>query len=336
MTNHGSMIKNISASLFVRSTSLVCLVLTVALDILLSGNFSFWDYSVLALSSSSIIHFSPKPGETSRLSLWFSIGTAFMMISLESLTGHVACLAVVAMTVVLTYTAIRMAGHYDNLQHFFSIKEIKLSVEKLSSWFMFAVAAVLMTALLVFKDSPVVGVVIAPLAIAYYVILCQYSYISQAVAMETQRKETPRERIPESENSSPDSDSCPDLFSKIVSILESEKLFLDESLTIKSLANAVGTNRTYLSRVVNAHSGKHVPTFINSYRINYAMEKLKENPHQRIGEMYAKCGFKTHSNFDMTFKMFSGMTPSEYAMTVSVEKLKSYRESPSKTREREQ
>lgn len=102
------------------------------------------------------------------------------------------------------------------------------------------------------------------------------------------------------------------LFSKVVVLIEDEKLYLNESLTLEYLADRVRTNRSYLSKAMNLFAGMHFCRFINGYRIRYAVELIKKNPKCKLSDVAYASGFHNVVTFNSAFKDFMNITPRDF------------------------
>ena len=101
--------------------------------------------------------------------------------------------------------------------------------------------------------------------------------------------------------------------------------YLVSSFSLQDLANAVYTNKFYLSKTINRFSGKNFRQYVNYYRIMYAMDLFKENKSLRIAEMAELCGFHSTTSFNQSFKLVMGETPSIWCSRVrkkQMEKMK--------------
>lgn len=101
-----------------------------------------------------------------------------------------------------------------------------------------------------------------------------------------------------------------DLFNRCCSYMEHKKPFLVEALTLSDLASAMFTNTLYLSRTINACSGKNFRRFVNDYRVDYAMGLFRKNMSLKVSELSEMSGFHTVVTFNMAFKLVKGVTPS--------------------------
>ena len=93
-----------------------------------------------------------------------------------------------------------------------------------------------------------------------------------------------------------------------------EQAYLNSSLTILDVANAIGISTKNISQVLNEMSNKNFYDFINSYRINLAKEKLVSTDDRGLTvlEILYDSGFNSKSAFNAAFKKHTGMTPTEF------------------------
>ncbi len=102
--------------------------------------------------------------------------------------------------------------------------------------------------------------------------------------------------------------------SKLLRHIPHEKPFLSPALTIKELADELHMKPQDLSFLINKHIGKHFFDFINEYRIEMALQILKD-PKRRsshILEIQYEVGFNSKSAFHRAFKKHTGKTPKQY------------------------
>lgn len=99
------------------------------------------------------------------------------------------------------------------------------------------------------------------------------------------------------------------------SLQEFEKgvLFNNRNISLAYLAGHINTNTKYLSRVINLHKQKDFNGYINELRVNYIMERLRNEPVWRkykISTLAEEAGFSSHSKFAAVFKSLTGISPS--------------------------
>lgn len=93
--------------------------------------------------------------------------------------------------------------------------------------------------------------------------------------------------------------------------MEVEKVFLDPRLSLSDLAQAVGTNRSYLSEYINK-SGRTFYDYVNNYRIAEACSIIEEEPKASMGDVASRSGFNSISSFNRYFFKAKGMSPTAY------------------------
>jgi len=93
-----------------------------------------------------------------------------------------------------------------------------------------------------------------------------------------------------------------------------DKNYLDNHLSLESVAEALGINKSYLSRIINAELGKSFSDYVNELRVEEAKTYLlnPEFSKYTLISIGLEAGFNSKSAFNSTFKKFTGMTPSEF------------------------
>ena len=89
-------------------------------------------------------------------------------------------------------------------------------------------------------------------------------------------------------------------------------MHFQENLTLETLARLSGLTPNYFSSLFSKVSGIKLWDYINSRRIEAAMQLLKNESNLNIIEIAAKCGFNNTANFNKAFKKAVGITPGEY------------------------
>jgi len=105
-----------------------------------------------------------------------------------------------------------------------------------------------------------------------------------------------------------------ELIDRILSFMAERKPYLDPELTLTSLAEAVGIPRGQLSQVINDGVGDNFYDFVNKYRVEQ-VKMLMNDPAMKNFNMLGialEAGFKSKSTFNLIFKRFTGLTPSEF------------------------
>jgi ligand-binding sensor domain-containing protein/AraC-like DNA-binding protein len=101
---------------------------------------------------------------------------------------------------------------------------------------------------------------------------------------------------------------------KLDYLMEIEKVYRDETISLQSLSGKLSITPHQLSRILNEKLNKNFPDFINTYRVQEA-KKLLSDPgrgNQKILTIAFDVGFNTKVAFNTAFKKHTKMTPSQY------------------------
>ena len=99
---------------------------------------------------------------------------------------------------------------------------------------------------------------------------------------------------------------------KLIHCMEIQKPFLDEDVTIRSIAEITSIPVHHISIVINSLLNKNFTTFINEYRISEARKLLDSDKEANILSVAFMTGFSSKSSFNTAFKKITGKTPSDY------------------------
>ncbi|WP_306353114.1 helix-turn-helix domain-containing protein [Flavobacterium sp. '19STA2R22 D10 B1'] len=102
--------------------------------------------------------------------------------------------------------------------------------------------------------------------------------------------------------------------SKLKEYMIEEKPFLNPSITIQDISAAIGIPVRDLSLLINHKLEQHFYDFINAYRIENAMDILKDSTKSKVTilEILYDVGFNSKSSFNTAFKKHTGNTPTAY------------------------
>ena len=103
-----------------------------------------------------------------------------------------------------------------------------------------------------------------------------------------------------------------EVFQRAVQYMEEKRPYLDEKLSLDQLSKAVFSNKVYVSKNINYYSGRNFRQFVNGYRIRYAIDLMKADPHLRMEEVSMMSGFHSTVSFNMAFRLFEGKTPTQW------------------------
>ena len=107
------------------------------------------------------------------------------------------------------------------------------------------------------------------------------------------------------------------IIKRLESLIEDEKIYIDRSVSLKTLSTRLGLSSSQLSELLNSHYDTGFNSFINSYRIEEAKTLLNKKSGMNILETAFECGFNSKTTFNTAFRKFTGMTPTEYRKQIS-------------------
>ena len=116
------------------------------------------------------------------------------------------------------------------------------------------------------------------------------------------------------------------LYDRCCRYMTEHRPFLVESFSLQDLANAVYTNKGYLSKTINHLSGRNFRQYVNYYRVMYAMELYRNNMSLRISDLSQLSGFHSTTSFFQSFKNVMGEPPSHGCSRVRRKYLKAEKE----------
>ncbi|MBS4064376.1 MAG: AraC family transcriptional regulator [Chitinophagaceae bacterium] len=101
---------------------------------------------------------------------------------------------------------------------------------------------------------------------------------------------------------------------KIETFMLEQNLYEDAELTLSQLAKQLSTNTSQLSKIINTGFQKNFNDFVNEYRVNAIIEKLKvgEQKQQTLLSIAFECGFNSKATFNRAFKKQTGLSPKEW------------------------
>jgi AraC-like DNA-binding protein len=99
-------------------------------------------------------------------------------------------------------------------------------------------------------------------------------------------------------------------------LMEEEKVFSDEELTLQKLSEHLMITPHQLSKILNSERKINFRTLLNSYRIKEAMNQMAEYPDKTILEIALASGFNSKSSFNSVFMKSTGITPSDYRISI--------------------
>jgi AraC-like DNA-binding protein len=101
-----------------------------------------------------------------------------------------------------------------------------------------------------------------------------------------------------------------EMFNKLTQHITTKKVYTDNNLKLPDLAEQMSLTPHQLSQIINEQTGQNFSEFINSYRINEALNLIHD--FDRMNQLAYEVGFNNRTTFNKIFKKTTGKTPTEY------------------------
>ena len=104
------------------------------------------------------------------------------------------------------------------------------------------------------------------------------------------------------------------LIERIDNAMQKDSLFLKSDLSLVSLCELIGTNRTYASKAIKDAKGCNFSDYVNRFRLDYAIQLMKKTPKDEIvvQNIAMQCGCGSIQSFYRYFKLFYNLTPTQW------------------------
>lgn len=111
-----------------------------------------------------------------------------------------------------------------------------------------------------------------------------------------------------------DDERAREYLARLNEVMETQKPWLDNELTLTDLAARVGISRHHLSELINGRLGRSFYAYINERRVREVQRCLADPAYdnQPIIDVALAAGFNSKAPFYVAFKEIAGVTPSEF------------------------
>lgn len=111
-----------------------------------------------------------------------------------------------------------------------------------------------------------------------------------------------------------DSRNTPELIEKLSRLMEDQKPYLDNELSLVKMADMLEISEYELTRLLNHEMDTNFYTLVNDYRMENVLKLLKESDNRKFTIMASayESGFNSKSTFYRIFKEYTKLTPKEY------------------------
>ncbi|MBD9358691.1 AraC family transcriptional regulator [Methylomonas albis] len=107
----------------------------------------------------------------------------------------------------------------------------------------------------------------------------------------------------------------PALLARLDALMQQDKLYTLETLSLGSLAEQLGLSQHQLSELINTEFQQGFSRYIRQQRIDAAKHLLLAEPNASVLSIGLTVGFSTQSNFYAAFRDIVGVAPGQYRKT---------------------
>ncbi|MBB1568833.1 MAG: AraC family transcriptional regulator [Capnocytophaga sp.] len=121
-------------------------------------------------------------------------------------------------------------------------------------------------------------------------------------------------KMPEYRKSGLKPEEAKTLHQQLLTLMATEKPYLEPKLSLAQLADSLGVLPNHLSQIINQYEGKNFYDFVNTYRVDefIALAKKDTDKNFNLLGLAFEAGFNSKSSFNQVFKKIKGQTPSQF------------------------
>ncbi len=161
-------------------------------------------------------------------------------------------------------------------------------------------------------DMVWIGIPVLIYIVGYYALRQPEIFRIPLLVEKEKEKSTSKQRLPEAEIN--------ELKSKLENLIETEKVYLKNELTLSELSQELDTSTNNLSWLLNNIYQSSFYDYINKHRIQAFLNKIRNNEHSQrtLLSLSLEVGFNSKSTFNKAFKALLKDTPSSYIKKMEV------------------
>ncbi|MBN1497850.1 MAG: AraC family transcriptional regulator [Spirochaetes bacterium] len=188
--------------------------------------------------------------------------------------------------------------------------KIVLLLSSLILWVITGIIGIVGTIALSLTALKMISLLVGLVILCFYLLSQRYPYLMQYGTVHVSNESYSKSHL--------NGMNLDNLANQLAGMMEKEKLYCDEDITLPRLSQALGITPHQLSQFLNQHYSKNFNSFINGYRIDDAKKLLVEEPDRNTLSIALAVGFNSYSAFHSAFRRSTGISPAEYRKRKSV------------------
>jgi AraC-like DNA-binding protein len=185
-----------------------------------------------------------------------------------------------------------------------SENKIVLLLSSLIIWVITGIVGIGGTIALSLSALKIISLMVSIVILCFYLLSQRYPYLMQYGTVHVDNESYSKSHL--------NGMNLDNLTSQLAGMMEKEKLYCDEDITLPRLSQALGITPHQLSQFLNQHYSKNFNSFVNGYRIDDAKKLLVEEPDRNTLSIALAVGFNSYSAFHSAFRRITGISPAEY------------------------
>jgi YesN/AraC family two-component response regulator len=107
-----------------------------------------------------------------------------------------------------------------------------------------------------------------------------------------------------------------EILKKLMEYIQSTKAYVNPKISLQSIAKDIDESTNHISQVINQKLEKNFYEFIYQFRIDRVKKMMNDPAYDDLSilEICYEVGFNSKSVFNIVFKEFEKMTPSQYRL----------------------
>lgn len=178
-------------------------------------------------------------------------------------------------------------------------------------WFFMGMVGIVGTIAISTPALQVVNYFLSVIIILFCIISQKYPYLMEFATIPVKKKSYTKSHL--------DRVDLTSLRKQLRLIMEEEKLFCDEDLSLARLSDMLSITQHQLSQFLNTYFQQNFNNFINGYRVNEAKKILLEEPRRQTLSVALAVGFNSYSAFHSAFKKNTGLSPAQFRQQQEIE-----------------
>jgi AraC-like DNA-binding protein len=102
------------------------------------------------------------------------------------------------------------------------------------------------------------------------------------------------------------------ILKKLLDLFENDKIYIDSNLNIMDVVERIGTNRSYLSTIINQQYNQNFCSFVNGFRVTELENVYAANPSISNEHLAEKCGFGSFNSMKRAIVSVTGKSVHEW------------------------